>query len=245
VEALSVRLLPYEIADAAENMAADETLLHSALNGSTALRFYRWREPTISLGYFQPYHVRFEHPRLESLRCVRRPSGGLTLVHHHEITYALALPVEVVGRELSTWLLRFHEIIALALARLGVTAARPADDVEPAPNDCLCFRHITRGDLILGKHKIAGSAQRRHRGALLQHGAVILAQSPYTPDLPGIEDLTRQSLSADDLLRALLETLEIDISWRLLPAEWTLAEMNRRADLATQKYNSTAWNERR
>jgi lipoate-protein ligase A len=43
-------------ADGAWNMAVDEALLERAANdGETTLRFYQWREPTLSLGYAQRY----------------------------------------------------------------------------------------------------------------------------------------------------------------------------------------------
>ncbi len=38
---------------------------------------------------------------------------------------------------------------------------------------------------------ICGSAQRRvAAGAVLQHGSLLLAQSPFAPELPGILELT-------------------------------------------------------
>src|SRR5205814_9219218 len=86
------RLLPYAVADGPHNMAADEVLLESAAAGIASLRFYGWSEATLSLGYFQPERLRHEDERLTGLPYVRRPSGGATLVHHHEVTYALALP---------------------------------------------------------------------------------------------------------------------------------------------------------
>ena len=47
----------------------------------------------------------------------------------------------------------------------------------------LCFQHLTPGDLLLQGAKVVGSAQRRHRGALLQHGGILLAASPHAPEL--------------------------------------------------------------
>src|SRR5262245_26530345 len=88
----TIRLLPYAIADGPHNMAADETLLEGAGRGVASLRFYGWSEATLSLGYFQPARRRFDAERLASLPFVRRPSGGDALVHHHELTCALALP---------------------------------------------------------------------------------------------------------------------------------------------------------
>jgi len=40
-------------AKGAWNMALDEALLTAAEGGECTLRFYRWEEPTLSLGYFQ------------------------------------------------------------------------------------------------------------------------------------------------------------------------------------------------
>src|SRR5262249_13270053 len=92
VEELTCRLLPYTVADGQTNVATDEALLESALAGVATLRFYGWSEPTLSLGYFQSHTIRLADPLLAELPFVRRPSGGDTLVQHHELTYALALP---------------------------------------------------------------------------------------------------------------------------------------------------------
>ena len=49
-------------ASGAWNMAVDEALLEAAAaEGQSDLRFYRWAEPTLSLGYFQTYGDRFQH----------------------------------------------------------------------------------------------------------------------------------------------------------------------------------------
>ena len=68
-----------------------------------------------------------------------------------------------------------HAIIAEALAGLGAGLETVA--VEAKTGDILCFQHHTPGDLRIGPAKVVGSAQRRQRGALLQHGAVLLAAS--------------------------------------------------------------------
>ncbi len=88
----AVRLLPFATADGPHNMAADESLLEAAIAGAASLRFYGWSVPTLSLGYFQPQSVRLADSRLTGLPWVRRPTGGAALVHHHELTYAVALP---------------------------------------------------------------------------------------------------------------------------------------------------------
>ena len=116
-----VRFLPFSFADGPHNMAADEVLLESAQDGIASLRFYGWSTATVSLGYFQADKLRREDGRLASLPLVRRPTGGGALVHHHEMTYALALPATSSwqGGGQSSWLCRMHGIIAEALTEGG------------------------------------------------------------------------------------------------------------------------------
>src|SRR5262249_51509935 len=105
---LHCRLLPFQTASGAWNMAADDALLESAAGGIASLRFYTFETPTLSLGYFQNAAHARSLPQLAGLPWVRRPSGGAALVHHHELTYALALPPGL--RWQSSWIPRFHTI---------------------------------------------------------------------------------------------------------------------------------------
>src|ERR687887_40477 len=109
---LACRLLPYAAAGGPHNMAADEMLLESAAAGVASLRFYGWCEATLSLGYFQAEKLRCADERLAQLPYVRRPTGGATLVHHHEVTYALGLPAGPPWQTGEPWLRRMHGIIA-------------------------------------------------------------------------------------------------------------------------------------
>src|SRR5579862_3071142 len=136
---LECRLLPYAVAIGAINMAADEVLLEAAIAGIASLRFYGWTEATLSLGYFQHERIRNEDERLATLPYVRRASGGATLVHHREVTYALALPARWPWQGDEPWLQRMHGVIALALADLGI-AANLHDARTPEPDrPSLCF----------------------------------------------------------------------------------------------------------
>lgn len=42
-----------------------------------------------------------------------------------------------------------------------------------------------------------GSAQRRMRGAMLQHGSLLLAQSSYAPSLMGLAELSNGQVALD------------------------------------------------
>jgi lipoyl(octanoyl) transferase len=87
----------------------------------------------------------------------------------------------------------------------------------PPPNGSsqpfLCFQRRCHGDLLMEEPmarkipsrpavKIGGSAQRRRRGALLQHGSVLLGSSPASPELPGISELSGLRLQFSDILAA-------------------------------------------
>ena len=59
------------------NMAVDEMLLDWAgQHEACCWRFYRWQEATLSLGYFQDYAERAEHPSSRNCPVVRRLTGG-------------------------------------------------------------------------------------------------------------------------------------------------------------------------
>jgi lipoyl(octanoyl) transferase len=242
------RLLPYQRTDGARNMAADEVMLEAAVGGTASLRFYEWQPATLSLGYFQPEGVRRDDERLTALPYVRRLSGGMTLVHHHEATYALALPNEAPWQTREghkPWLCRAHGIIAEALRGLGIATETAACGDDQASDSPLCFHHVTPGDLKLGPAKVVGSAQRRQRGALLQHGAVLLAASPATPSLPGIHELTGLRLTAPAVIDAITRAWTGPTGWEMVPASWTDAEAAGIERLAQEKYRAAAWNAKR
>ncbi|MFO0927566.1 MAG: lipoate--protein ligase family protein [Gemmataceae bacterium] len=239
-----VRLLPCVVADGGWNMAADDALLESASAGVASLRFYGWERPTLSLGYFQPADPARAHDGLEQLAWLRRPSGGAALVHHHELTYALALPAGPTWQPAGEpWPVRFHRVIQAALAELGVTTCLCA--TEQRFGDVLCFLHHTPGDVLLGACKIVGSAQRKGRGALLQHGGILLAQSPHTRLLPGIAELTGRTVAASELQTLLVVQLARVTAWAIEPADWTPDETAFIPTRLACRYHAAAWNQKR
>jgi lipoate-protein ligase A len=238
------RLLPAAVAPGPWNMAADDALLESAAAGVASLRFYGWTEPTLSLGYFQPSGPARAYPGLAGLARVRRPTGGAALVHHRELTYALALPPGGAWQSAGTsWLVRMHAVLQSALARLGVVTR--LCEREEKFGDVLCFLHHTPGDLLVEGHKVVGSAQRKMRGALLQHGGILLARSPHTPALPGIAELSGRSLSPEDVQAAVVTALGEATGWRIQASEWTEAEEAVREERIGSRYTRAAWNEKR
>lgn len=227
-------------------MAADEALLEAATTGIASLRLYGWSRPTLSLGYFQTGAACLASPRLGELAWVRRASGGAALVHHLEVTYVLALPAGPPWQKRGeSWLRRMHDILRDALAALGVAAHACGDDEGKKLGEVLCFLHHTPGDLLIENTKIAGSAQRKQRGALMQHGSILLAGSPFTPILPGIRELTGSVVSSQSLCAAAIEHFTRHTGWELVPSGWE-PELHRRIDeIAAGKYMQPAWNRKR
>jgi lipoate-protein ligase A len=231
------------------NMAVDETLLESATDGGEfSLRFYRWLQPTLSLGYFQRYDDRWQHAASRNCTVVRRATGGGAILHDREITYCVAAPP---GHRLAIKHLALYETIHAALieilagygihARLCQDIGRQGDCSQPF----LCFQRRSPGDVLLSEAKIAGSAQRRCRGAVLQHGSVLLALSTTAPELPGLAELAAINLSFDQLAQAWSSKLAEIFSLHYQPGILTDLEQCRAANLVREKYDSTQWTQYR
>ncbi len=230
-------------------MAVDEALLERAAEaGSASLRLYRWSEPTLSLGYFQRLADRARHAASRDCPLVRRSSGGGAILHDRELTYSLALPSgHRLARNAEELYLAAHAALIEALAMLGVAAEinRTAAGLTPGEEPFLCFQRRAVGDVLIGNAKIAGSAQRRSRGAVLQHGSILLQTSPQAPELQGIEQCTGVGLARAELERAWLPTLQARLGLEFDRLPLAAAEIERARAMVAEKFGHSSWNERR
>jgi lipoate-protein ligase A len=159
-------------------MALDEALMSRARETREwTFRVYSWSAPTISLGRNQTAIGRYDLARIaeRNLAIVRRPTGGRAILHHREITYSVTAPVDDDSGDLKTSYERINRILLNGLARLGVRAA--VADVKSrasVPGMAPCFDEPSFGELVLDGRKLAGSAQWRADGALLQHGSILI-----------------------------------------------------------------------
>ncbi len=177
----------------ARNMAIDEALLEAALDrGDCTVRWYRWQSATVSLGYFQDSGAAAAIPAFAGLDVVRRLTGGGAILHHHEWTYSCAIGADHPLSQVPSQIYELvHARIIDSLTQIGVQAAALRGQSHPnAEGEFLCFGRGDSRDVVLKGHKIVGSAQRRRRGAVLQHGSLLLRRSEYAPQFPGILDLT-------------------------------------------------------
>jgi lipoate-protein ligase A len=243
-------------ADGALNMAVDEALLERAANeGRASLRFYQWREPTLSLGYFQAYADRSKHGASSRAPVVRRLSGGGALLHDRELTYSLCLPrSHPLSRQSAHLYGVAHSALLRVLAQLGIHARMHIDQAEPEATDpglqaanehFLCFARRTGADIVVPSDrdhvKIVGSAQRRRRGAVLQHGSLLLDTSTSAPELPGLHQVNSQALDVPALITAWCDHLADQLGFVPLPAREPSLVSLRIGKSLFDKYASPGW----
>lgn len=241
----TARLIIDEPADGVWNMAVDQALLQSAEDSDQiTLRLYRWSRPTLSLGYFQKYEDRKLHAGSLDCDVVRRKTGGGAILHDSELTYSLAVPRRHRWSQENEQLYDLvHQAIIGQLTGIGLNAhlfgetetgcdETLAIDGQVATIDAkafLCFERRTSGDVVCGGWKIVGSAQRRLRSSLLQHGSILLTRSKWAPELPGIEDLSAKALESGPFMTNIVKEIAASLHFepshgRLSQEEWENAK---------------------
>ena len=164
----------------AENMATDVELLQRAdATGDAFLRLYWFDPPCLSFGRNEDTSG-YDRAAIErlGLDVIRRPTGGGSVWHEHELTYAVAAPISTFG-SLRAAYRTIHERLAAALRAIGVDAQLAPDRLTARPPDrrSSCFAKAVGGEVLVAGRKVIGSAQVRRGGAFLQHGSILLGGS--------------------------------------------------------------------
>jgi lipoate-protein ligase A len=244
-------VLPYSVADGPANMALDEAMLEAAASGERAyLRLYGWSVPTLSLGYFQRVAEARSDPRWQGRPVVRRPTGGGAIWHHHELTYAIAVPPSSPLVRPNTALYRaVHGAIAGLLVERGIPAHRRGEG-DPtfrskSERPLLCFTGHDPEDIVAVGQKLVGSAQRRRGGAVLQHGSVLLARSPEVPELLGVCDVAELPLSPKDWEEPLRRRIAAALDLQPIAIGVPDSVGERALELEQSTYRRTDWTQSR
>lgn len=246
----------------AENMGRDEALLRMATDESRpVLRTYGWSSPTISLGYFQGVDETIRlGEALRELPLVRRSTGGGAILHDLELTYSLVLPINhpLIAGKPNRLYSTVHRAVAKAVGdtlpdatQIGMHRDHVAEDgyqgeghrAQHGP--FFCFARRSGYDVVIDRDrgaldKLAGSAQRRTRAAILQHGSIILAsrfdeQPCATWSRYALQDIDFAE-AARRFVEALARTLDVALGRR----EWTTKELSAAARYRAM-HASEAW----
>ena len=168
------------------NMALDEALLdwHSEGLIPPVVRFYEWNPATLSIGYFQSVEKEIDMEAVERLGLgfVRRPTGGRGVLHEHELTYSVI--VSEAYPNMPATVTEAYRVISegllLGFQQLGLDAYFSIPDTDEKrqelkkPKSGVCFDSPSWYELVVEGKKVAGSAQTRQKGVILQHGAILL-----------------------------------------------------------------------
>ncbi|MEK6645830.1 MAG: lipoate--protein ligase family protein [Candidatus Firestonebacteria bacterium] len=169
------------------NMAIDEAVFASQRENPSlfTLRLYGWKPATISLGYFQePAQVlNFEKLNLYNVGYVKRPTGGDAIFHDAEVTYSVITPLEYI---LNTTISSDNDVdiatpykiilggILKGLELLGLNANLRGQKIFSEFQHPYCFANNSAFDIVASEKKLVGSAQRRSKKVVMQHGSIPL-----------------------------------------------------------------------
>jgi len=238
------RLLIDAAAPGPWNMGVDEALLASAVaEGTPTLRFYTWDGFWLSLGYGQPLSAeRLAACQAVGVGVVRRVTGGRAVLHGGDLTYAVSAPEAALQAGLRGTYEQISRALQAGLGRVGVAAVGALRPEEPAREPAFdCFSEVAGDELCVDGRKLVGSAQRRTRGGVLQHGSIRVRPEPApVRDAAGLATGLSTSVeelgfrgTTDDLVTAcavaFAEALDADLE-RLPLAEGEIQSARKRSE---------------
>ena len=244
---------------AAMNMAIDEAILIAQKEHPIpTLRFYDWKTPAFSFGYFQDIaaEVDVEACRADNIELVKRMTGGGTVVHGWDLTYTLILPRYTSEMRVSDAYQHIGENLVKAFEKLGIPAksySATADLSQSTQN--ICLTNPAEHDVMYNDKKLAGVSVRRNRCGVMFQGYISLDMPP-DPILkrvsknPEIQQMlyensaainnTGHYISRSDLIRAICETFEVGITFNM--GKLLNTEKEQAKTLVNTKYATTDWN---
>lgn len=256
------------ICSPAYNMALDESLLNWHSKGliPPTIRFYGWNPATLSLGYFQKVKkIDLEGVKRNHFGLVRRPTGGQAVLHDNELTYSVIVTEEHPGMPASVT--DAYRVISRGILEgfhdLGISAdfSIPEGKLEKT-GSAVCFEAPSWYELVVAGKKIAGSAQTRQKGVILQHGSIPIevdeqklfdlfiypnekvkerARKSFGDKAVAINSVAKQPVSLEEVKVAFKKGFEKGLNIELEPMQLTKEQEQEVKELAETRYNNDEW----
>jgi len=257
------------------NMALDEALLNWHSQGliPPVIRFYGWQPAALSIGYFQKVEKEIDMEAVERLGLgfVRRPTGGRGVLHEHELTYSII--VSEAYPDMPETVTEAYRVLSEGLLKgfqnLGLEAYFSVPDTEnkradlKKPKSAVCFDAPSWYEMVVEGKKVAGSAQTRQKGVILQHGAILIdldaekllsvfkfqneeAKERMRIKIPekavAINSLRAKPATAEECVVAFKAGFEQALSIELEPYILTEQQLAEVKALEQKKYANSEWN---
>lgn len=256
------RLIESGPCSAPYNMALDEAVSTAVRQRAQlpTLRLYGWDRPSVSLGCFQDVSgIDLSYCAERGIPVVRRPTGGRAVLHDCELTYSFSARTDrppFSGGLLDSYR-RIGSALHLALSRSGISseARKERERGRVLAGSPLCFRSSSLGEILAGRRKVIGSAQKRWSDGLLQQGSI-----PYSHNLKemrkvfgagetaavsgrvaGIAEMA-PGLNEEDFKAILRDAFEETFGIRFVQAGPSPAEVSHAQVLEREKYLLSLWN---
>jgi len=260
------------------NMALDEALLewHGKGEFPPIIRFYGWNPATLSIGYFQKVEKEINMSAVKELGLgfVRRPTGGRGVLHDEELTYSVIvsenhpkMPKSVTEayRVISEGILKGFHFLELD-AYFAIPRTEEQKSSLKNPRSAVCFDAPSWYELVVEGRKVAGSAQTRQQGVILQHGSILLdldedklfqlfkypnervkerMQKSFKEKAVAINSLTDNRITIDMAKDAFKKGFADGLGIQLEDYQLSLEELDYVNKIAKEKYESDDWNFRR
>lgn len=260
------------------NMALDEALLdwHSKGEIPPIIRFYGWNPATLSIGYFQKVEKEIDLEKVleHQLGFVRRPTGGRGVLHDQELTYSVIVTEEhpdmpktvtEAYRVISEGILKGFQLLGLD-AYFAVPKTAEERDSLKNPRSAVCFDAPSWYELVVEGRKVAGSAQTRQKGVILQHGSILLdidedklfslfkypnervkerMQRAFKNKAVAINEISSRKIEVEEAKHAFKEGFEQGLNIELQPLKLSEGQLEYVHKLARERYESDDWNFKR
>lgn len=239
------------------NMAIDEVLAtecaHNS-NGFQTMRFYTWKFPSCSIGYFQKIENVLDTLKENAIPIVRRPTGGGIVFHGNDITFSIIK--KRVPDKNSEDMVSFYKLIGKSimtgLKKLGISCKFHLPKENPYYSKhyktdlkkqttlhSVCSVTPAKYDILINGSKVAGYAARRSRDILLCQGYLDVFEICKQKN----NDSRTEIINL--LFKNLVNSFENVFEIKLISSHLSINEDKLANQIKEKKYSCKEWNFRK